>query len=143
MTRIDFYILENASTPQAAELFICRLAEKAFNRDHSIYINTPSAETAENLDNLLWTFREGSFIPHRLHHQPHPAACPVIIGYDHEPQQLAELMINHSQAIPSFFSRFDRVAEIVSGDEEARNQARERFRFYRDRGYELETHTIK
>jgi DNA polymerase-3 subunit chi len=45
--------------------------------------------------------------------------------------------------VPPFFSRFHRVAELVDGDEEQRRQSRERYRFYRDRGYALENHPIK
>ena len=53
-----------------------------------------------------------------------------------------DVLINLTPAVPLFFSRFARVAEIVGQDEDSKLSARERFRFYRDRGYALESHTI-
>ena len=142
MTRIDFYIIETPSE-QATANFTCRLAEKAFNLDNQIYIHAHSSQQARMLDELMWTFRDGSFIPHKLHDDTSVAECPIIIGHDNEPQHHAELLINLGHDVPGFFSRFDRVAEVVAADEQSQEKARERFRFYRDRGYALETHKIK
>jgi DNA polymerase-3 subunit chi len=52
------------------------------------------------------------------------------------------VLISLASAIPSFFSRFGRVADVVGATEEAKQQARERFRFYRERGYSLQTHSL-
>ena len=141
MTRVDFYVLETPQ-PQARDKLVCRLAEKAYSMNHTIYIHTGGSEQARHLDNLLWTFRDGSFIPHQLHDEQQDEICPVIIGYNHEPETHSEVLINVSDEVPMFFSRFERVAEVVTQDEQQREQARERFKFYRERGYELETHNL-
>ena len=54
-----------------------------------------------------------------------------------------EVLINLSAEVPLIFSHFERVAEIIPEGEENRNSGRERFRFYRDRGYPLQSHNIK
>ncbi|MGD8525626.1 MAG: DNA polymerase III subunit chi [Thioalkalispiraceae bacterium] len=141
MTRVDFYVLET-SVPEERDKLVCRLAEKAYSLDHTIYIHTESPQQAQQLDNLLWTFRDGSFIPHQLHNEQQSETCPVIIGHNHEPESHSEVLINAGNEVPLFFSRFERVAEVVTQDEQQREQARERFKFYRDRGYELETHKL-
>lgn len=141
MTRVDFYVLET-SKAQARDKLVCRLAEKAYSMDHTIYIHTESSEQAQHLDNLLWTFRDGSFIPHQLHNEQQSETCPVIIGHNHEPESHSEVLINAGNDVPMFFSRFERVAEVVTQDQQQRSQARERFKFYRERGYELETHNL-
>lgn len=144
MTRVDFYVLGERAA-QARELFACRLTEKAWRLKHRVYLHAASGEAAREVDQLLWTFRDGSFVPHALEDEAGEAAAdraPVRIGAGGEPRFEAELLINLGHEVPLFFSRFDRVAEIVAGTDEEKAAARERFRFYRDRGYALETHQI-
>ncbi len=141
MTRIDFYILQSGDA-QARSRLACRLAEKAYMLDHHIYLHTSDQQQASEIDTLLWTFRQGSFIPHQLQGQPHETECPVIIGYDHQPEQHDQVLINLDHTVPLFFSRFQRVVEIVSQDETIKQQARQRFKFYKDRGYDLHTHNL-
>ncbi len=141
MTRVDFYVLED-NAPQGRERLACRLADKAFRLGHRVYIHTRSAEQAAALDDLLWTFRQGSFVPHALHGKEGGAGSPVLIGHDEVPDDRHELLINLADQVPSFFSRFERVMETVDQAEANRLSGRERFRFYRDRGYALQTHTL-
>ncbi|HEB57446.1 MAG TPA: DNA polymerase III subunit chi [Gammaproteobacteria bacterium] len=145
MTRIDFYLL-NSHQADASERTACRLTEKAYTLRHAIYIHTHSQQQATQLDKLLWTFRDGSFIPHHLHGEDESHNSPVVIGHQTRAnEELAtqhQLLINLAQTVPPFFSRFERVAEIVGVDEQQREAARERFRFYRQRGYELQTHEL-
>jgi DNA polymerase-3 subunit chi len=142
MTKIDFYILSEQAS-QSRELLACRLAEKAYHKQHHIYIHTASQEQASMLDNLLWTFNQGSFLPHDLLPGNGSPAAPISIGYQDAPDIDYDVMINLSEAIPPFFSRFTRVAEVVDQAPASRSQARERYRFYRDRGYSLDTHELK
>jgi DNA polymerase III subunit chi len=145
MTRVDFYVLEDLAT-QARERFACRLVEKAWRLKHTVYLHAATADDAQKLDSLLWTFSDRSFLPHVLEcpalDEALAAATPVRIGAGAEPGFDAELLVNLDDAVPLFFSRFDRVAEIVGGSAQQRAVARDRFRFYRDRGYALETHRI-
>lgn len=144
MTRVDFYVLEDAAD-RARERFACRLVEKAWRLQHKIYLHAASAQEAQRVDELLWTFRDGSFVPHALESveldDALAKATPVRIGAGKEPGFDADLLINLDRAVPLFFSRFERVAEIVAGEDD-KAAARERFRFYRDRGYTLEYHQI-
>lgn len=140
MTRIDFYILSDTHA-QARELYACRIADKAYQMGHNIYIHSESAQQAQQLDEMLWSFRAGSFIPHALHGED--PQLPVTIGHDAEPLENTDILINLALEAPPFFSRFERVAEIVNEEPQYKERARERFRFYRDRGYELQHHQIK
>jgi DNA polymerase-3 subunit chi len=142
MTRVDFYVLGDGAG-SSPEVLACKLTEKAYKLGHRIYIHTASPEQAARLDDLLWTFRAGSFVPHAL--CPDVEAddpAPVWIGCDAAPQRLDDVMVNLAPEVPAFFSRFERVAELVGGSHEDKQSARVRFRFYRDRGYELQTHNL-
>jgi DNA polymerase-3 subunit chi len=139
MPKIDFYVLPDLD-PLARFRCACRIAEKAFSLGHRVHIHTGSKESAQQLDALLWTFRDRAFIPHEI--EPAKAEdCPVTIGYGWIPPH-CEVLINLAAAAPAFFDRFARVADIVCQEEDARNAGRMRYRFYREQGCELSHHSV-
>ena len=152
MTRVDFYILDT-DNPDSRLRTACRIAQKAVQRRHRVFVNAADDADASRLDDLLWTFSQGSFIPHLVAGRGQPAHGdePVVIGVrnsgspDDPPAEAGDhwdVMINLAGDVPGFFSRYARVAEIVDSDPARRNQGRQRYRFYQDRGYELQTHSI-
>ncbi len=141
MTRVNFYISPNQAAEANLQL-ACRIAEKAYGQQNKIYIHANSAEQAKSLDDMLWVFRQGSFIPHCLSNNTDQQDAAVIIGHEGLPEIQPDVLINLADEVPNFFTRFERVAEIVSGDEPTRETARARFKFYRERGYPLETHEL-
>jgi len=141
MTRVDFYLIESAAD-HGTDIAVCKLAHKAFLLGHRIYILTEYDEDARRLDRLMWTFSAGSFIPHALESEGVDTDYPVLIGHDAPPAAHEDVLIQLAPKVPEYFSRFQRVAEIVDGSEDGKAQARERFRFYRDRGYTLQTHQL-
>lgn len=138
MTRVDFYLLEQEQTER--ERFACRIADKAFRLGHRVYLHVPDEAQARSLDDLLWTFQAGSFVPHSV--GATPANEPVLIGWTEPPDSWHEILIPLTPEPPSFFPRFERVAEVVANSDAEREQSRARFRFYRDRGYALEVHRL-
>lgn len=139
--RVDFYILE--STAPASRLqFACRLTEKAYNLDNRVYAHLDSQADAESFDELLWTFRQGSFVPHELCASEGASGAPVSIGTGDSRAAGGDLLINLANEAPAFAGDFSRVAEIIGGDEGARQAGRARFKHYRDLGIEPETHKI-
>ena len=141
MTRVDFYILPD-SAPSGRDHFTCRLADIAYRRKQHVYVFAQSKDQAIALDNLLWSFQAGSFVPHALYPSEKATFTPILIGHDGVPDSGHEVLINLAPTVPSFFSRFERVTEVVNQDATIKQKGRERFRFYRDRGYALETHTL-
>ncbi len=138
---VDFYVLP-ASSKNERLVFACRLAEKAFDHGQRTYIHAESEEQAMQLDNLLWTFRQGSFLPHALYGTENDHDLPIHIGWQSELES-HDVLINLAPKVPAFFDRFARVAEIVDTDESAKQTARERFRFYREHGITPASHTIE
>ena len=140
-TRVDFYVLRSAE-PGARLRFACRLAEKAYALEHQVYVHTASAAEAAELDELLWTFRAGSFVPHELCASGRTSEAPVNIGCAGGAATSGELLVNLTAEIPAFFDQFARVAEIIDATEACKRGGRERFRVYRNSGYEPQTHQI-
>ena len=116
MARVDFYLLPDRA-PNSRPLLACRLTEKAFSLGHRVYIHVESTQQAQYLDDLLWTFRQGSFIPHSVCPAPDGDDMPVLIGWRDEPEGAREVLVNLTHEAPAFFERFDRVAELVDQDE--------------------------
>lgn len=141
MTRVDFYILEDGAADDRFRL-ACRIAEKAWQSGRRVLIHTASADDARHVDGLLWTFRDRSFVPHGLLGEADPAVTGVLIGHGPEAGDEHDILINLSDGIPPFFSGFERVIEPVEPNEDARASSRERYRFYRDRGYPLNNQRI-
>ena len=143
MTRVNFYILDDPT--DAARLRVAaRIAEKAMLQDQHVYINTSDAQESSRLDELLWTFSQGSFVPHRIIDSApgHDSPEPVLIGAAVAIDSPCEVLINLGNDVPEFFSRYDRVAEIVDAEASRRDAGRARYKYYRDRGYELSSHNI-
>lgn len=142
MAKVDFYIL-SASGELARQQFACRLAEKAYKLDNKVHIHVSAPESASRIDDLLWTFRDGSFVPHELlGTTADEPASPVTIGCDRFPPGDCDLLINLADAIPGEAGAFPRVAEVVTSDEECKSLSRQRFVDYRDQGHTLDTHNI-
>jgi DNA polymerase-3 subunit chi len=142
MTRVDFYLLSEPGR-EHRDHTACKLVNKAFTQGHRIYVLAGSDEEMLRLDQLLWTFSAGSFVPHELCPGPgQPPQAPVLIGTGEPPDGFEDVLVTVAPDVPGCFSRFERVAEIVSGDDTDKQRARERYRFYRDRGYPLHTHNL-
>ena len=140
MARVDFYVLSQ-SGEQARQLFACRLAEKAYRLNHSVHIVTQDQAAAERIDELLWTFRDGSFVPHRLV-GANTAESPVTVSSAEVDMDARDLLINLADDIPECARAFPRIAELVTSDEMTKQKSRVRFAAYRDRGHELDTHKV-
>lgn len=138
--RIDFYVLE-APGDEARARFACRLSEKAFGLSNRVHALTADPAGAARLDELMWTYRAGSFLPHTLADSGENGDSPVTIGCN-ATDCAGELLINLTDEVPACFEQFERVAEIVDASEDGRSRGRRRFSFYRDNGYTPTTHRI-
>jgi len=139
VAQVDFYVLERVDE-HARDTLACKLAEKAWRLENTIHIHAMTREDAERLDELLWTFRDGSFVPHEI--SSGDTGAPVTIGYGPDPIAARDLLITLCDDIPPFAASFPRVAELVTSDETCRAKSRHRYATYRDQGHTINTHKI-
>jgi DNA polymerase III subunit chi len=137
MTAIDFYTHVGSPLDVAA-----RIVQKAWTQHGAVRVLTPDAATTDALDRLLWTHVALSFIPHCRLSSPLAADTPVIVDDALTHEGDASVLINLHPQAPPFFSRFERLAEIVATDDSATAAGRARYRYYRERGYTLRTHDL-
>ena len=139
MTRVDFYILPDVDL-EARRRFACRLAHKAVATGQHVHLHVADADAGADLDALMWEYPEHRFLPHGINGEPASHRAPVLIDHREPLSGADQLLINLSAAIPSFFGRFERVAEIVV--QNLKEAGRDRYKYYRDRGYPLFHHEI-
>jgi DNA polymerase-3 subunit chi len=137
LTSIDFYFNAEDRLQIA-----CRLAGKAVARGKRLVIYAPEADTASRIDRMLWTWPATGFVPHCMAHDGLAAETPVLIAADEEAPDGCALLLNLGQAAPPHFARFERLLELVGRSDEEKGAGRERFKFYRDRGYAITHHDL-
>lgn len=143
MTRVDFYLLEERGE-EARVRAACRTAEKAYRMGHRVHVHMEGHPAARNLDEQLWTFRDRSFIPHRIMSGSDAEALPpVTIGYAVIAQPLHDdVLINLAAAIPENATGFRRVIEILDQSPDTQAAGRQKYRSYRDQGCTLTHHRV-
>ncbi|WP_028886386.1 DNA polymerase III subunit chi [Teredinibacter turnerae] len=139
MTRVTFYVLAQGAVSDRHQ-FACRLTEKAVNQGSKVMIATNDETETKALDELLWQFRAESFVPH--HTYGDTLESPVLLSHDGDDIQQHDLLINLRRNIPGAFSRFARLVEIVIQDPADKQLSRKHFTYFKERGYEIETHNI-
>jgi DNA polymerase-3 subunit chi len=137
VTRIDFH-----SNVADRLTYTCRLVRKAWAAQCRIVLLSCDAQQQAALDQALWTFSATDFLPHVAAQHPRAAGTPVILTADDQADlPHHHVLINLSGRTPAHFARFERMFEIISADEEDKIAGRDRYRYYKDRGYPL-THFV-
>lgn len=137
--QVDFYVL--ASSGLSAERLACRLAMMAWEQGHKVVVLTASEKDAATLDEIMWDFPAGRFLPHSRVETD--VETPVRIethGADIAVER--DLVINLTDHPVSDPERFSRLLEIVPGEEQRRKASRQKFRAYRDLGLDPLSHQI-
>ena len=138
--QVDFYVMENADQQQALHE-LCRLLEAPYAAKQPIYIYTGTDNDAKQLDDLLWTYRDNSFLAHQITNDASNA--PIEIGIDAPNAEATGMLVNLINTLPTFLTQFSHLIEIVYADTTVQQAARERFRQYRGQGFNIHTHKMK
>ena len=140
MAEVSFYILPSESA-QERYLFACKLIEKAYRNGHFCYVLTDNAEQSRHLDDLLWTFRAGSFIPHQIYTGELPDIEKVVlIGSLNPPENWQKTLFNLSSHYPDSGPKTERILEILDNSETTKEAGRNRYRQYQQSGMTVTTH---
>ena len=149
MTDINFYVSKEDGLDKRLAI-VLRLVKLALQHSLAIHIHTDNEETSTQVDKLLWGFEKQSFIPHEIidtvndgtnNKQVLPVNT-ITISDTFEPMENCDYLINLSNQRPDFFSRFKKVAEILDNTDAILTAGRERYSFYRERGYTLDYHQL-
>ncbi len=140
MAEVSFYILPTESL-EDRYLFACKLIEKAYRSGSFCYVLTDDAEQSRIIDDLLWTFRAGSFIPHQIYNGELPGLEKVIlIGSLGAPEHWQKILFNLSSRYPDLGPQTERILEILDNSETTKEAGRNRYRQYQQAGMTVTTH---
>ena len=137
MTVIDFYT--HVSDPLRVAV---QLVRKALPQHGKIRVLTEDEMMTAQLDKRLWIEPATGFLPHCRLDNPLASDTPVLVDHCLMHEGAAEVLINLQRQVPDFFSRFERLVEIIGTDSDAVSEGRKRYRFYQERGYMLRAHNL-
>jgi DNA polymerase-3 subunit chi len=138
VTRIDFYRYAEDKVR-----FACRLAATAFDRESRVVVYSPDTKVLADFDRTLWTFQATRFVPHCFAGSAVASETPIVLSSSGESLPHHDVLLNLADEWPPFFSSFERVLEIVAADEGDKERARERYAFYKKRGYDIKVNDIE
>ena len=137
MTRVDFHF------NMANKLdYACRLARKVYMAGQNLVVYSADAAFLKTFDQALWTLSPLDFIPHVWANDPLATRTPIVLTSECGDTPHHDNLLNLSAESPLFFSRFERLLELVSTEEADRLAGRARYKFYRERGYHMFTHDL-
>jgi DNA polymerase-3 subunit chi len=140
--RVDFYVSEAAGADARLRL-ACRVAEKAYLAKQTVVVLLDDPETLRRFDEMLWTFGDGSFVPHdAVTSEDAPCEAPVALTTGPLPADHADVLINLGNTVPERFGKFARIAEFLDARPEVRVAGRDRFKAYRAKSIEPQTHNL-
>jgi len=140
--RVDFYVSEAAGVDARLRL-ACRIAEKAYLARQTVVVLFDDAALLPKFDEMLWTFGDGTFVPHdAVTTEGARCEAPVALTAGPLPADHADVLINLGSTVPNHFEKFARVAEFLDARPEVRAAGRERFKTYRGKAIEPQTHNV-
>jgi len=141
MPQIEFHILGEAGDDVRIR-HACKLIDEAYEHGQRVFVHVSSEADARRMDDTLWTFRDQAFIPHEIvaaNSPTHPCIMALIGDATTAPADFADVLINVSTAAPPTLTSFSKVFEVVDADTQHKQQARERYKQYRELGFGLDT----
>lgn len=136
--QVDFYIL---STGEIIP-FTCRLLEKAYQEQHRVFVYTDSADSANTLNNALWTFRDISFVPHRLSSDAGMPIAPITIGHIATSIEDADILLTTTTTLPNNYLNYQRIIFVVPNQDNLKQQARKEYTRFKNEGHPVQVHNL-
>jgi len=111
--------------------FACKLTNKAWSLNNSVYLFAKDQQQSEQLDDMLWEQEASGFLPHGLKNQEFDQQQPILIGQDANPGKSFDLFINLTDNMPVEVENNQRVAEILHQAPDCLTPGRERYKHYK------------
>lgn len=141
-----FYIIEPGSPADSDEGFrdyVCYLIRHFTQQGARLHLHAQHRAQAEAWDDHLFQQDGADFIAHNLAGEGPRQGTPVEIGFDNnKPQRSRNILLNVAEDTTNFAGIVSQVVDFVPCDEKAKHAARERYKIYRQAGYQMQTVTI-
>ena len=129
MAEILFYHLTEKTLDNA----LPGLVEKSLGRGWQVVVQASSQERIEVLDNLLWTYRDESFLPHGSQKDGTEHLQPIWLTIEPDNPNQAKIRFLVDGAELDDLTGYDRIVYMFDGhDNAAVEHARTRWKFHKD-----------
>jgi len=122
--------------------FACKLSKAAIDQGKKLIVYAPDEARASEFDRLLWSYSQLSFVPHVRADHALAKATPIVIANANSELPHHDALLNLSDEPPPYFTRFEFLREVVSTDDDDRAKGRDRMKFYKSRGFAIQTHDM-
>lgn len=133
MTKVEFFKLKR---PERARV-LCDLAEEFYLDGQRVLVMTLDDNQGITLDHFMWTWKKGAFLPHVYDNgsvEGHDE--PVVIVSEEANPNAASVLIMGAPCSVEFIRQFRHVIDFAETyDETCLEESRERFRSYRELGF--------
>ncbi|MAZ39722.1 MAG: DNA polymerase III subunit chi [Legionellales bacterium] len=140
-TRVDFYIVSANNENEKLE-FVCRLLEKAYKQRHQIFVLCKDQTQTHALDELLWTFKDISFLPHNILGEGPEPPPPIQLGDTVIPNKHRDILITLKHYQLEQPNKYRRIIEVIANNEADKENARINYRRYREINCQLHSHDL-
>lgn len=120
----------------------CEISNKVLRSKRKMMVFAQDESAAAKMDRLMWTIPALGFLPHCEIGHALAAETPIVISCEADKLAYDDVLLNLHDEVQPFFSRYQRVIEIVSTDAADVTAARSRYKFYKDRGYSITSHDL-
>jgi len=128
---IAFYHLSKWSL----EFGIAKILERALSQNLKMVVRAASDEHLTVLNTALWTYDQGSFLPHGSTKEKNPEQQPIYLTTGLEVPNKATVLILTENIDAEDISHFERCIDIFEEDRTAILRARDRWASRKTEGY--------
>lgn len=132
MTKVSFYY----GTRDRSQAALAWLAD-AWRRRERVTVFQPDGDARARFSRLLWSAPATGFLPHCESRDKVAPQTAIVLTGDLAQAEGEQSLLNLSDQTPPGFGRYEHLIEIISTDDVVRTAGRERFRQYRDKGYDI------
>ncbi len=122
-------------------LHACYQAAYFYRQNQRVFIYCSDQQLAHRVDELLWAFEPDSFVPHNLVGEGPKSGAAVEISWQ-IPTNRRPILINLTSTVPNFANQFSQIVDFVPIDEQLKQNARERFKAYRQLGFQVDNQPV-
>lgn len=141
MKKVTFYLIEQLSLQvelESHEWLACQLTAENWRMGKRVLIACEDQIQAEKLDEILWQSEPHQFVPHNLANEgPHYGAPIELCWPTKRGISARDILINLQLTLANFATAFHEVIDFVPIDEHLKQLARERYKTYRNMGFNL------
>jgi DNA polymerase III subunit chi len=141
VTEVHFIVAEDNSRLERKRM-VCALAEHRWAQARGLLVQAASAQELAELDDLLWTYNDISFLMHATLGKPSAGSTPILLTWDVVPDTEVECLVNLGQTVPAYVGRCKCIYELVDHDPHHKGWARQRYLDYKAAGCEPQTRRI-